>query len=241
MFVDSVNLMTNLDLLKLSNIMMLTFLFGYQHVYQFYPYNGIDSYKRGTYKDYQRFEICLNLLQQSLSPALIHLYAIKNYDEIEQKSAEKLIQDALESIKREIDDSTKLEQKMKNEIIEKIKSIKIIAGFPNELTDENMEKLYNEIGLYGNEMLIHTLIKMIKHNNKLDNEPTSRWTWKVNHLTRLNNLKYLADENILYVPTEYIKYPYFSPNRPRFMNTATLFTEVVLGFNEGLKKFFKNV
>jgi hypothetical protein len=220
-----------------ANALMLGFLLGFQHMYAFYPSRQIDSYKRGTFKEYQRFEQCIDLLQQSLSPALTHLLASKYYDEREQKSAENLIHDALEFVMKEVRQSPDIDMRIKCEVFEKIGSLKIVAGFPEELkSNKNMEEMYEELDLNGNENILETSIKIIKHNLKLDNEPPSKWTKKLNKLTRLNNLKYLSEEDVLYVPIEYTKYPYFSPNQPRLMNIATLFTEVVLGFNEGIKK-----
>lgn len=135
-----------------------------------------------------------------------------------------------------------LDENIKSDVITKLKTVLVVAGYPKETVDLlKMTEMYDEIELQGNEGILEATIRLIRYNNKLENEPNTNWMSMVNQLTRLNNLKYLAVENVLYIPPEYIQYPFYDPKRSRFFNTATLFTEVVLGINEGMKTYIKMV
>lgn len=224
----------------MSDVQMLGFLFGYQHMYVTYPFNRIDSYKRGTRKDYQRFEQCISQLEVNCGPGLIGLYARKLFIKKDHDAAKSFIREAIDDVINEISLADDLDEIMKNQINERLQKVAIIAGYPKETVDvDNMIEMYSELELDGSEGILETSIKTIQYNNRLDNEPKSSWFFTVNELSHLNNLKYLSMENLLYVPIEYVQYPYYDANRSRFFNTATLYTEVVQSVNEGIKEFIK--
>lgn len=43
------------------------------------------------------------------------------------------------------------------------------------------------------------------------------------------------------IPSQWILYPWFHPNRPDFFNTATLFSDVVESINSGLQEYLEGV
>lgn len=226
----------------MSDVMMLGYMFGFQHMYVVYPFTRLDSFKRGTRKDYQRFEQCINHLESYFSPGLLGVYATKFYKKETQEAAESLIKEAVSDVGAEISKADDLDEDIKADAISRLQNVFIVAGYPEEITNAaKIEEMYRDIDLNGHDNILKTTISMIKYNHKLDNEPKTSWMSNVNQLTRLNNMKYLTEENVLYVPAEYIHHPYFDPNRSRFFNTATLFTEVVLALNEGIKDYIKQV
>lgn len=205
-------------------------------------YYSVNAYKRGTLKEYQRYEQCISPLEQYFASGLANLYAQKFYIESDQVFANKFIKEILASMIKKISRDEALENELKTQLMKKLENIQVVAGYSNQTSsDKKVYELYEELELQGDENIIYTALEIINYNMKLENEPDDSWMFNVNQLNRLNNLKYLHEKDILYIPPEYIVYPYFSQHRTRFFNTATLFTEVVLGVNEGLKIFVKKV
>lgn len=170
------------------------------------------------------------------------LYAKKFFKRENQEAAESLIKEAIADITEEIYKADDLDDEIKIDVMSNLQKVLIIAGYPQvTVYASRMEQLYKEVDRNVDEEILETTIDLIKYNNKINNEPKASWMSAVNRLTLLNNLKFVIDENVLYVPPEYIQYPYFDPNRSRFFNTATLYTEVALTLNEGIKEYIKMV
>lgn len=201
---------------------------------------SLNVYKRGTLKEYQRYEQCIIPLESTFASGLVNLYGQKFYNESARAYAHIFIKEILVSMIREINKDENLDDQLKFQLARKLGNIHIIAGFSNETSsNEKVLELYEELRLKGDENIIYTALELINYNMKLENEPEENWMFQVNQLNRLNNLKYLPEKDTLFIPSEYTVYPYFSQHRTRFFNTATLFSEVVLLVNEGLKMFAK--
>lgn len=178
-------------------------------------------------------------MESNFGPGLVGIYARKFFKQQTHDEAERFIREAVNDVVEELSKADDLDDMIKSDVIAKLQSVFIVAGYPNETVDESkLQEMYDEIELKGNEGIVEASITLIDYNSKLDNE--LNWMSSVNQLTH-NNLKYLTKENVLYVPAEYTQYPFYDPNRSRFFNTATLFTEVVLGLNEGVKEYIKTV
>ncbi|KAG5670733.1 hypothetical protein PVAND_000976 [Polypedilum vanderplanki] len=240
-FSKALELLENKSPRVVGDVLLLGFLYGYQHLYTMYSFGRIDSFKRGTKKDYQRYEQCLDLLGLYYGPGLLAMYISKYHENSTIVQAENFIREAINDVIIEFSKATDLDMPIKTDVINKLNHTFIVLGGLPQINDmKKMEELYSGIELKGDEKILETTIKLISYHNKIDNEPKSSWKYQVNGLSHLNNLKYIVEQNVLNVPFEYISYPYFHPNRSRFFNTATLFTEVVLTLNEGIKEHLKN-
>lgn len=241
-FSKTMELIEETDIRIIADVFMLGFLIGFQHMFVVYPFTELDSYKRGTRKDYQRFEQCISQLENFYTPGMVGVFAAKFYDKKNQEAAEAFIKEAIDDVIGEITIADDLGQQIKEDIVTRLRSSFIIAGYPKETTNATkIQEMYENIELTGDDNILETTINIIRYNHQLDNEPKTSWLASVNQLTHINNMKYLATESVLYVPAEYIQHPYFDPKRSRFFNTATLYTEVVLSLNEGIKEYLKNV
>jgi hypothetical protein len=207
-----------------------------------YPFNRIDHYKRGTKKDLQRFEQCIEILEINFGPGLLSVYASKYLDNSTLFNAEKFVREAIAEVISEMNKANDLNEEVKADVTQKLsQTFVVLGGLPQIFDLSKMEELYKDIGLTGDEKILEMTIKLARYHGKIDNEPKSSWKYQVHGLSHLKALKYLPDNMVLYIPPEYISYPYFHPNRSRFFNTATLFTEVVLTLNEGIKEYLKMV
>jgi Peptidase family M13 len=241
-FAHAMKLIEETDIRIIADVFMLGFLFGYQHMFVVYPFTEIDSYKRGTRQDYQRFEQCISQLENFYTPGMVGVFAKKFYKKENHEAAESFIKEAISDVVDEITQADDLREDIKEDVITRLQQTFIVAGYPKETIDASrMQEMYDKIELTGDDDILETTINIIRYNQRLENEPKTSWMARVNQLTHINNLKYLAVENVLYVPAEYIQHPYFHPKRSRFFNTATLYTEVVLSVNEGIKEFIRNV
>jgi hypothetical protein len=152
-----------------------------------------------------------------------------------------LAREAIEDILDELLAAKDLENLIKEDLKRKFMKMKIVLGaMPEMLDDSRMEEVYNELQLNGAGILEAT-IKLINYNNKLSNEPINSWLQQINQLSKLKGLRYFAEMDVLFIPAEYLHYPFFDANRARFFNTATLYTEVVVNVNKGVKDFLKSV
>lgn len=210
--------------------------------YTVYPLSRIDVYKRGTQRDLQRYEQCLHLLESAYSPVLLSLYATSYLFQEDLKGAESFVRTAINDVITQIMSDDELDDLIIDDVSRKLKKIVIIPAVHKEiLNDAKLDEMYQELDLNGNEGLLDTTIKIRKYFEKLDNEPRTSWFLQANRFSQLSHMKYFPEMDILYIPGDYLQYPYYDKNRSRFYNTATLFTEAVLSINEGLKTYLKTV
>lgn len=131
---------------------------------------------------------------------------------------------------------------VKDDIRRKFKKVKIILGVMEEMYDASaMDDMYNDLDLNGDEGILKTTINLINYNSKLKNELRNSFFHQANKLSHLNNIKYFIEEDLLFIPNEYLHYPFYDYNRSRFINTATIFTEIILCVNKGIKEYLINV
>ncbi|KAG5670598.1 hypothetical protein PVAND_000849 [Polypedilum vanderplanki] len=214
----------------IMDVLFLTFLYEYEHVYSDHPFN----------KEETREQQCFKFLDTNFSPALLSLYSHHYLNKKNVIEAEKLAREAIEDVLDELMAAKDLENIVKDDLKRRFNKMKIILGaMPEMLNDEQMEEIYNELQLSGSGIL-ETTTKLINYNNKLNNEPINSWLHQINQQSSLKSMRYFAEKDILFIPAEYLHYPFFDVNRPRFFNTATLYTEIVANINKGVKDFLKS-
>lgn len=207
-----------------------------------YPINKAHEQKLKTQPHFERQEQCLHLLETNFSPVLVSLYA-KTYMKNEGfEDIEDFVREAVNDIIAEVKTDKKLDKTILDDVVRKLKKVVILSGGREEIFDDSkIEEIYEELELKGNEHILETSIKLKKYAEKLDGESKRGWFYRAYKLSKFNVIKYFSVSDLLLIPIDYLEYPYYDKNRPRFYNTATLFTEVVRSINEGLKKHMKSV
>lgn len=157
-------------------------------------------------------------------------------------AAESFVKTAVNNVAEEVVKDDSLDTEIVDDVRRKLKKMVIILAVSKDVLDEsNLENMYQELELSGDEGLLETTIKLKKYTEKLDNESKRSWFHQANQFSQLSHMKYFPEKDVIFIPADYLQYPYYDKSRPRFYNTATLFTEVVLSINEGLKSYLKSV
>lgn len=169
------------------------------------------------------------------------MYVQKHLNEKTLMEAEHFVVEAILDVMKKIQRAEDLNEEVKGDLLSKLLNTNLVLGGLRELFNSSkVEELYSEIELMGDEKILLTTINLIRYSAKLDNEPKTSWMHRANQLSQLRNLKYLPNENLLNIPAEYLHFPYYDPKRSRFFNTATLYTEIVLSLNVGIKEYLKS-
>lgn len=236
-FATSLELIESTFVRNMVDVFFIVFLLRYEHTYVPYPLNRLNSYEK---EEIQRFEQCLNFLEANFAPTTLSLFS--NDYQVSNNNVEEFVNEAVGDVLRDIEETGNVEIVVKDDINRKLKKIKIILGMNEEIREiSKMRELYQELELNGNEGLLETSMKLIAYNEKLNNEPRNSWYFNVNQLSHLNNVKYFPEIDVLFIPVEYLFYPFYDFDRTRFFNTASLYTEIVLSMQEGLKKYLLSV
>lgn len=124
--------------------------------------------------------------------------------------------------------------------------------FPDDILNlTKIDAIYDDLSFKANESLPELFLKLTSHYHKLRNKPREHWIRKLDAIVSEIKLRYHADTNILReselyifsnstykvssdVPAILTIYPFFHPNRSRFLNMATLYTKVLYHVTAGL-------
>lgn len=172
-----------------ANTFSAGFVFDFHKLYSLYFQNVFRKKLWGIKNAYQRFEQCLTTVREQLPVAFTSLL-IKNF--INKRMIEDAHDIANRTMKIIIDDvqnDDTLPLEHRNFILEKLKSLKLILGYPEELlNDQNIEDVYKDLNLTGQENLLtlelQTLIfsktqkikNLIKsHSFSVERNETTRW------------------------------------------------------------------
>lgn len=117
-----------------------------------------------------------------MSPALELLYSRKNRDKTFEEGAKNITNAATQECINLIKTKTSLTIDIKSEVIERIKSLKILTGLTDDFLsiDIDLENLYSELALNGTESYIDLWHETLRHIKKLENEPRDRWKFQIN-------------------------------------------------------------
>lgn len=166
-------------------------------MFEVYPFerNFIVKAKR---KDLQRFESCLQILQTFMAPAMQSLFSRKYFQRDVQKSAENFATEAIEDILYEIQFNLHMNVAAKLDLLNKMKDMKVIAGFPRFIMRANeIEEFYDGMNVDGSEELLQTYINIITYNRKIHNEPRFSWKTEKEALVTNTQIKYISSTNSL--------------------------------------------
>lgn len=136
--------------------------------------------------------------QYSLRPALELLFSRRYHDDDIETSARSLTRKAVETCINIIAQQAALPLKVVIDLVAKLDKTKIVIGFTESfLSLAELEKFYNELSLRGDENYITTWHNMLRHQQKIDNEPSESWRREVNDWAKSAYIKLDATANIL--------------------------------------------
>ena len=182
-----------------ANLFQTQFLFHVSKIITPYFHSTFDAISFGVAKAEQRFEQCLYLLQFTVPVAFKSLFEKRFSNKRSIEDAYVVVNRTMTIIIKDVENDETLPLKNKQYILNKLKSLKIVLGYPEELlVAKNVEDYYKDLNITGTESLLrlivetyifttrHNFRKYIKTNNSLlvRNE-TTRW---IDYLYEYDNI-----------------------------------------------------
>ena len=172
-----------------ANIFNLQFLFEFSQVYSTYFLNIYERLGWGLQNAQQRFEQCVRTVRERMPVAFTSLLIKKFTNKKIIKDARGIANRTMKIIIEDVENDQTLPLEHRSFMAEKLKNLKLILGYPEELlSNQNVEEVYKDLKLTGNENLIeHELEVFIfskkqefKHLIKMENSgfvrnETTRW------------------------------------------------------------------
>ena len=189
-FVKSIfQLLDSMDDRIFANIVNTGFLLEFTHLYVLYFESVFHEEVWGVARAEQRFEQCVRIVRTQMPVAFTSLL-------IKRFTNRNMIEDAYEIANRtmkviinDVEKDETMPYENKDYMLAKLRSLKLILGYPEELLfDKNIEDVYKDLELTGNETFLQLFIKtftfskiqefsyFIKHDNKtFERNETTRW------------------------------------------------------------------
>lgn len=165
-----------------------------------YSHDDFELSKVGSKKSPQRWMQCGFCLHCHLRPVVEFTYSqSQRYrNEDVERSANVFATDAVNFAIEKISLGTELVDNIKHDVIDRLKSVRIILGFPEEISSSRkIEEFYNELKLKGNETYFESCREFHKHHQKLENEPHESWRRKLDEMTFKTEVEYFSNDNYL--------------------------------------------
>lgn len=172
-----------------ANIFHATFLLEFPRLHTLYFTSTFEFKQWGVEKAQQRFEQCVKIVRQQVPVAftslLIKRYTNKRMIDAAYEVANRTMKIIIDDVKN--DDSLPFDDQLY--MLYKLRSIKLILGYPEELLNEqNIEDVYKNLNLTGNESFLELVLEsytfsknqyfrnFIKNdNNSFKRNETTRW------------------------------------------------------------------
>ena len=160
-FVKSMfQLFESMDNRLFANIFHFRFLLEFNEIYSLYFVNAFENELWGVQNAQQRFEQCVTTVRTRIPVAFTSLL-------IKRFTNQKMIEDAhdianrtMKIIINDVEKDETLPYENKQYMLKKLRSLKIIFGYPEELLfDKNVEHVYKNLDLSGNETFTKLLIE----------------------------------------------------------------------------------
>lgn len=118
--------------------------------------NEKDEY--GTQREPQRFEKCVKLVKKNVPQAFTSLLIRKFTNKRMMDEAKEIANRTMNLITKIVGNDETIPIEHRTVVVEKLKSIKLILGYPDELLDdEKVKSLYKNLKLKGDESLIELM------------------------------------------------------------------------------------
>lgn len=155
--------------------MATAFLYNYRSAFIAYAFTPEEKKLRGGERSFQRFEQCIRLLTTNAPLAIKALEAKYLFDPEIQKSAADLaaetIRDYRDQVVQKITD-----EKIRNWILGKIDSVKLVVMFPDEVLNiSKINKLYEDLAVTGTEPFIKLYAELVFHRSRVRRESNDSW------------------------------------------------------------------
>lgn len=161
-----------------------------------YAFDENEKLKDGTEKSKQRWEQCINHVSITYRKALQALYAKRYFNKEIHDSAKDFAKEAVTDVISELN-SRSMDDDAKHDVIEKLKTIQYVIGYPDEVLDlQKIEEFYKDLELNGTEEIVESFLKIENFKFKIWNSPKSNWKKKL-YDKFTEDLKYYIDDNIL--------------------------------------------
>ncbi|KAG5666887.1 hypothetical protein PVAND_014894 [Polypedilum vanderplanki] len=229
----------NMDKRIIADYFTLSYIFLYQFIFIFHFDENFVKYTIGTKKSTQRWESCLLFgIVNFIQPALIFMHNEKYKKQNLIDKARNFVEEAVNEAKKKFIKGN-LPLEISSEILKKLSNLKIFISLEN-FKEENLTDYYEDLNLKGNEKFLETFLEVKKFNLKIKNEISSNKRRKLEELLQNQRITYeIKNGNILYVPSMWILYPWYHPERPRFFNMATMFVQLLVKIHHGIKEYIK--
>lgn len=172
-----------------ANIFTSRFVLDFTHVYSIYFLNYYEHKLWGIENTQQRFEQCLRIVRTQLPVAFTSLLIKKATNKRIIDDAHDIANRTMKVIIDEVENDETLPSKDRSFMVEKLKSMKLILGYPEELLEvQNVELVYKDLNLTGNENLLKLILEtyiftkkqefkhMIRtHEVGFERDETTRW------------------------------------------------------------------
>lgn len=117
----------------------------------------------GVVRSFQRFEQCNKIVQDYLPVALTSLM-VRRFAKLDViDAAYEVANRTIDIIIHEIENDDAVQKQHRDFLVNTIRSMNLILGYPKELLEEGkIEKVYEKLNLTGNENLIHMVFEGFK-------------------------------------------------------------------------------
>ncbi|KAK4879925.1 hypothetical protein RN001_008071 [Aquatica leii] len=176
------------------------------------------------------------------------LYA-KKYFNIEAKHhAEEMVNNILTEFKEILNNVDWMDEKTKQNAIEKANTIVAYIGYPEELLDEKkVEKFYDPVDESANHYLLGIRdfsLFMTDYYHKKLRQPINKTEWIEHAFPTIVNAFYSSSENSIQFPAAILQGVFYSDDRPRYMNYGAIGYvighEITHGFDDQGRQYDKD-
>lgn len=142
-----------------ANIFWLQFLLSFRHTFKLYSLNYAEKYLWGLERSKQRFEQCVKLVHENLNVAFASLVVRRYTKKLLMDSANEVADRTVKVISEHVASDETIPEHHRDFMVEKLNSIKLILGFPEELLeDSKVEYPCRYLKLTGDENFVQLLV-----------------------------------------------------------------------------------
>ncbi|KAF5269286.1 hypothetical protein FQR65_LT02587 [Abscondita terminalis] len=195
-----------------------------------------------------RWKECIRVVLRNTGLPLYSLYIQKHFNHNIQNRVELLVADIKNQFKNTIQTVDWLDNSTKNNALEKLESLLIQIGYPQELLNENVvENFYSNLSITTTSYVDAMLQTNLFHQNLKyqDLQKTlHKGDWTEYAPPTMVNAYYVRSENSIKIPAALLHDIFFDPNRPHYMNYAILGNiighELIHGFDDRGSQYDKD-
>ncbi|XP_055299905.1 neprilysin-2-like isoform X2 [Sitodiplosis mosellana] len=210
-----------------------------QHKLQFY------KTVYGLQGEQPRWKECIQFSSESLPISVGALYVRKYFSDESRKTAVEMVENIRDEFVNILSEIDWMDEKTRQEAIKKAKALTAHVGYPNELADNNkLEDYYQNLEIEPDNLLLNTLrlnVFNADHSFSKLRKPVNKTDWETHSKPAVVNAYYASLENSIQFPAAILQDVFFSADRPRYMNYASIGSvighEITHGFDDQGRQF----